>query len=364
MPRALRALPLLSLLFLCLTAGAAFAQRVEGERARAEGPYAAEIAVNGQGEGERNTAFARGLAQVLAKLSGDPAVNSRPGVGQELRRAREYVEGYDYRQDQGRSPSGAPTFRTTLVIRYDQEKVDEVAAVLGLPIWPQPRPKPVLWLAIDDGRGPRLVGLGQVNAARAALDRAVERGYKLGLPAGNAAEQALVGAIWRGDTAAVARVSARYSPPMQLIGKLYRDQGGWTGEWIFVDNGKVLNRWKVSKPDARQAMAAGADGAADALVKRYAKRGAIGEPGVYRIRFTGLQSAEDYMRLSAYLQKLAVVRRIAPLRATPEALELELELVSGLPGFRRAVDDDGVIEALDPADPAGATGGIPTYRVR
>jgi uncharacterized protein len=110
-------------------------------------------------------------------------------------------------------------------------------------------------------------------------------------------------------------------------------------------------------------MAAGADGAADALVKRYAKRGAIGEPGVYRIRFTGLQSAEDYMRLSAYLQKLAVVRRIAPLRATPEALELELELVSGLPGFRRAVDDDGVIEALDPADPAGATGGFrsPTW---
>ncbi|HZH43700.1 MAG TPA: DUF2066 domain-containing protein [Lysobacter sp.] len=341
-----------------LVALPAAAQRVEGERVRADGMYAAEIPVHTQGEGERNAGFARGLAQVLSKLSGDAAVSSRPGVGQELRRAREYVEGYDYRQDEARSPSGAPIFRTTLVIRYDAEKVDELTAVLGLPLWPQPRPKPVLWMAIDDGRGPRLVGLAQVNAARAALARAEERGYKLGLPAGNAAEQALVGAIWRGDTAAVARVSARYSPPMQLIGKVYRDKAGWIGEWIFVDGGKILHRWSVSKPDARQVMAAGADGAADALAKRYAKRSPTGTPGTYPVRFVGLRSAEDYMRLSGFLQKLAVVRRITPVRATPEGVELQLELVSGLAGFRRAVGEQAPIE------PVSAEGEAPVYRLR
>lgn len=346
-------------MFLLASFGAA-AQRVEGDRARAEGIYATEVQVNGQGETERNAALARGLAQVLGKLSGDRGAASRPGVGTELRQARTYVKSYDYRQDEGLGPTGAPSFRTTLVIQYDEEAVNDLAATLGIPIWPQPRPKPVLWLAIDDGSGPRLVGLPQVNAARPALNRAVERGYKLGLPTGNAAEQAAVGAIWRGDSAAVARASARYSPPMQLIGKLYRDTtAGWKADWTFVDAGKVLANWSQTGTDARQLMSGGADGAADALMKRYAKRAPTGEPGVYHVTFTGIDSSDDFIRLAGYLQKLAVVRRSAPVRATPTGLEYELELVSGMPGLNRLLARDGVVDVLE-----GLEGQPPVYRLR
>ena len=109
---------------------------------------------------------------------------NRPGVAQELRNARGYVDSYDFRQDQGLSPAGAPTFRTMLVVRFVPEAVDTMVAALGLPVWAQPRPKPVLWLAIDDGSGPRLLTTGQVNAARSVLDRAEDRGYRLGLPSG------------------------------------------------------------------------------------------------------------------------------------------------------------------------------------
>ncbi|GAA5077834.1 DUF2066 domain-containing protein [Lysobacter panacisoli] len=345
---------------LLLASFTAAAQRVEGDRARAEGIYATEVQVNGQGETERNTAFARALAQVLGKLSGDRGAASRPGVGQELRQAKTYVESYDYRQDEGVGPTGAPSFRTTLVVNFDEQAVNDLAATLGIPVWPQPRPKPVLWLAIDDGSGPRLVGLPQVNAARPALNRATERGYKLGLPTGNAAEQAAVGAIWRGDSAAVARASARYSPPMQLIGKLYRDaSAGWKADWTFVDAGKVLSSWSQTGADARQLMANGADGAADALMKRYAKRVESGAAGAYRVTFTGVDSSEDFIRLAGYLQKLSVVRRLTPLRATPLGLEYELELVSGTPGFHRLLARDGVVEVLE-----GLEGQPPVYRLR
>ena len=329
---------------LLLASFSAAAQRVEGDRVKAEGLYAAEVSVNGQGETERNTAFARGLAQVLGRLTGDRGAASKPGVGQELRRARDYVAGYDYRQDEGVSAQGAPTFGTTLVIRYDQEKVDELAAIVGLAVWPQPRPKPVLWLAIDDGSGPRLVGLKQVNAARPALNRAVDRGYRLGLPTGTAAEQAAVGAIWRGDTAAVARASSAYSPPMQLVGKLYRNAGGWTADWIFVDGGKVLSTWSASDVDARKLMTSGADGAADALIRRYAKRGtSLGLPGTYRVIFGGINSSEDFMRVSGYLQKLQVVRKLTPVRASADGLEFDMELLTGPEGLRRAILRDGVL---------------------
>ena len=214
-----------------------------------------------------------------------------------------------------------------------------------------------MWLAIDDGRGPRLVGLAQADAARPVLDRAIERGYRLGLPGGSAAEQAAVGAIWRGDAGAVARISARYQPPMQLIGKLYRGKEGWTADWIFVDHGRVLSKWSSSDSNARRAMSAGADGAADALVRKYGKAGTpVGPAGSYRVLFTGIDSSDDYVRLSGYLQGLAVVRRITPLRATPDGLELDLELTSGLGGFRRMVGKDDVL--------VDSEGEPPTFRLR
>lgn len=330
-----------------LASSAAVAQRVEGDIARAEGPYETEVVVRNQSESERTRAFARALSQVFSSISGDADIASQPGVGQEMRRASEYVRSYDYRQDEGVSPvTGAPTYQTMLVVRFDKDRVDAIMSALGLPIWPTPRPKPVLWLAIDDGSGPRLVGLKQGAAARSVLDRARARGYRLGLPSGSAAEMAAAGAIWRGDTGAIARLSSRYQPPMQLIGKLYRHEGGWKADWVFVDGGRVLSRWSTENADARRAMAGGADGAADALVKRYAKRNPdAGSPGTYTVRVVGIDSADDYIRLSAQLQKVAVVQRFTPVRATPEGLELRLDLSTGMGGFKRLLDDEVLVPA-------------------
>ncbi|HST45277.1 MAG TPA: DUF2066 domain-containing protein, partial [Luteimonas sp.] len=196
--------------------------------------------------------------------------------------------------------------------------------------------------------------LAQGNVARPALQRAIERGFRLGLPSGSTAEQAAVGAIWRGDTTAIARVSARYSPPMQLIGKLYRDKGGWKADWVFVDGGRVLSKWSVAEADARRAIAAGADGAADALTRRYAKASSAGPAGVQRVVITGIRDSDDYIRLSAYLQSTSVVRRISPVRAMEDRLEVDLDLLTGLSGFRRVVDgdilaeDDATLEGLPP----------------
>ena len=211
------------------------------------------------------------------------------------------MKSYDYRQDEGRSATGAP----------------------------------------------RRSARARPGAARAVLDRAVERGYRLGLPSGSAAEQASVGAIWRNDTAAIARLSSRYSPPMQLIGKLYRaPEGGWTAEWTFVDTGKVLSTWTATQPDARRAMATGADGAADALSKKYAKRStAAGEPGRYTVQIDGIRSNEDYLRLMSYLQGLPVIRGMVPVRAAPDALVVELDLLTGMPGLKSTIARGDVLLA-------------------
>ncbi len=350
---------LVTILFLAffLPMGGALAQsgmRTEGDVANAKGTYEAEVPVNSQSDADRGGALARALGAVLGKLSGDRSAMTRPGVAQALRGAKDMVESYDYRQDQSVAASGAPSYRTMLVARFRQDDVDGLVAALGLPVWPQPRPKPVLWLAIDDGSGPRLVGTQQANAARPVLDRAVDRGYRLGLPAGGAAEQALVGAIWRQDTAAVARASSRYAPPMQLVGKLYRAKsGGWQADWVFVDNGRELSKWTTREGDARHAMSGGADGAADALVRRYAKAPVAGAAGVYRIGVSGIHGADDYLRLAAALQGVPVVKSIIPVRASADRLELDVELLTGLPGLNRMLGQNSALQPVMPADNEG-----------
>ncbi|MDR2872047.1 MAG: DUF2066 domain-containing protein [Xanthomonadaceae bacterium] len=323
--------------------------RTEGEMASARSVYEAEVTVTSQSDEARASAYARAMALVLGKLSGNNNIASQPGIAQELRNAKNYVQSFDYRQDQGTSASGAPSFQTTLVVRFRPEDIDNIVGVLGVPVWPQPRPKPTVWLAIDDGSGggPRLVGAQQINAARPLLDRATERGFQLGIPAGNAAEQAVAGAIWRKDTAAVSRASARYDPPMQLLGKLYRRGNAWAADWVFIDNGRVLASVSVNDSDPRRAIAAGADVAADALIKRYARAEGAGPSGSYRLTFTGLNNADDYLRLSGALQRMSVVRRITPVRASGDRLELDLELLTGISGFNRLLTSSSAITVVE-----------------
>lgn len=353
---------------LLFASGLAQAQRTEGDRASATGAYEAETSVRNQTDGERAAAFGRALAQVLTKVTGDTGAASRPGVRDELGNARVYVDGYDYRQDEGLSANGSPSFKTILVTRFKRDSVDGLIEMLGLPVWPSPRAKPVLWMAIDDGSGPRLVGLAQANAARGVLDQAKSRGFALGLPSGNAAEQAAVGAIWRSDTAAIASLSRRYSPPMQLLGKIYRGGDGWVADWILVEKGKLLSQWTSNSPDARRAMSGGADGAANALFKRYARAGSGGAPGRFRVRILGVASADDYMRLAGYLDDLSIVKRVQPVFASGNTLDLDVDLATGINGFARYVGRSGVLRQIDGAESQAGSGnsagaGMTTFRL-
>ncbi|MGN6150396.1 MAG: DUF2066 domain-containing protein, partial [Lysobacteraceae bacterium] len=128
--------------------------------------------------------------------------------------------------------------------------------------------------------------------------------------------------------------------------------------------------WPPDTPAPRAAGAGGADGAAEAHITGNPRRGAApGPPGTSRVLITGIDSADDYVRLMAHLQELSVVRKARPVRATAEGLLLDLDLISGLPGFRRMVADRGVLVApatddQDAPPPEGGESVIPTFDLR
>ena len=66
-------------------------------------------------------------------------------------------------------------------------------------------------------------------------------------------------------------------------------------------------------------------------------------PGMKRVTFTGVNSSDDFIRLSGYLQKLSVVRRSSPIRAPRASVQVGVELVGGGAGGWRGVGEDGVL---------------------
>ncbi|MBS7456729.1 DUF2066 domain-containing protein [Coralloluteibacterium stylophorae] len=337
-----------SLMFLCLWA-LAVAAHAQGLNDGMGGLYSGEVPVNGQGSGEREAGMRAALAQVVVKLTGDEGAPRHPLVARQLRSADTLATGYSYRQDTERGPGGAPVYRQTLVVEFDRAAIDALVAAAGLPLWPVPRPPVALLLAIDDGRGARLVNAQQTSVVRSLTERAQARGLELRLPAAGAGD---VDAVWALDPAA-----AR-GREQALLGKLYRQGGGWAADWSLVIDGVEAERWSSGDGDARRAMAGGADPAATALAARFAEVVELGPPEIVSVGIEGVRSSEDYLRLMGYLQGLAVVRGVVPETDGRGALRLQLDLASGYGAFEQLVGSGDVLA------PVPGAAGLPVLLLR
>jgi len=328
--------------------------------------YTAEVPVTSQESRERDAALGRALAQVLVRVSGQVAAPSDPVVQRALRVAESMVVGTEYR-DVEELAGGVPVQRQVLAASFDPEAVDALAVAAGLPLWVGERPKPMLWLAVDDGGGggPRLVSAQQINVVKPLAQRGLERGLRLLLPSGTAVEQPAAGSIWALDAAAVGVLSSRYGARVQLLGKVSRaGASGWTSEWLLADGAEELARWSVTDPSPQRAIAAGADRAADALAARQAKRIEAGEAEVLEAEIVGLDSQTAWLDLAAYLQSLPVLRGFDVLEAQPGALRVRLDLAVDRARFEAMLEGSGRLVPEAPAVAADTTPPTPVrYRV-
>ncbi len=340
--------------------------------------YTAEVRVKSQSPADTLNGTARALLQVLERVSGDPGVKSRPYMGPELKNARSLVKSSDFVQKEGLNAAGIPSFGTNMIVEFHPDRVRALAKRVGLQIWPEPRQQPLAWLVVDDGKkGPRLVSYRERSAAHALLDRGLYRGIRIVLPKGNAAEKVLTGAILRKDWRAVSAASAAYVGDTQLIGVMRRNGDGWKADWTFMDRGTKLREWSSEGTDPFEVMADGGNGAADALIRRYAIAGRPPEPpplteeqiaemeaekarlgaegqqtetasaaysgvSVVRESFTGIQTSADYSALMGKLNSIAGVKSVETVATTPGGVTVEITYQGEPSGLNAAIALQGL----------------------
>lgn len=298
------------------------------------------------GDNAKRVATAKALGQVIVKLTGNPAANGNVVIRRAMPTASSLVADTTTRQD-GDTASGMPVYKNVLSVSFDPEAVDALIGAAGLKYWTGARPKPILWLVIDDGRGPRLVTSQQLSVVKPLAVRGLERGMRFLLPAGNSVEQAATNSVWTLNAAALQPLTARYQNNTQVIGKVYRSVSGWSAQWVMTQDGAEVARWVDTKADPRQVIASGADGAADAIAKRDSVYLNTGVAGKYRIDVVGVNESRDFIRLMGYLQQMAIVRRVQVIQATPELLRLELDMNVGMKGFNTMIGSGGTLRSSD-----------------
>jgi hypothetical protein len=316
--------------------------------------YEGEAAVADQSEGARVEALPQALADVFGKLTGDAAVAQQPALAERLGSAASLLQHYRYRSDVV-TVDGAPQQRSVLIARFDRAGVDALLSAAGIAFWPGPRPPVMLWLGIDDGRGPRLVGENQAQAVAALSGRTAASGVGLIFPLLDLEDQGVVNAdaVWAENVDALVRGSARYGSQSLLSGRLERSGTGWRMSWLMIDGGEVLRRWSDAGDDAQNLLAAGGTAAVAVLTQRYAGLSSMGDPGRYAVRISGVKGAEDYARAVAYLRSLSVVRGIELQSAQGEQMVLMLDLGAGVEALQRVA---GFGQVLRPqgSSPTGA----------
>ena len=321
--------------------------------------YSAELTISSQNAAERRGATIRALGQVVVRITGNPSATSNPVIRRASSSIDAMVIDSKVRQD-AETVNGVPVYKTVLSVSFDPESVDGLIAAAGLKFWTSTRPKPILWLAINDGRGARLVTGQQTTVVKPLATRGLERGLRFLLPAGNAAEQAAVTSIWALNAPALQVLTNRYRNDSQLIGKVYRQPPGWTADWLLTRDGVELARWSFSDADPRKVIASGVDEGANAIAKRDAVSLDTGAAGPQLVDISSVNTQSDYIRLMAYLQALAVVRKVTVVEARPGQIRLQLDLGVGMRGFLPMVATGGV---LVPDSEPGA-GGVTRFSLQ
>lgn len=293
--------------------------------------YVAEVEFRAGSEA-REAAVGRALQSVVVKLTGSRDARLSNVVRKAMSNASSLATEVDVKQDND-MVNGVPVYRQMLTARFDPVAVDTLIAAAGLKYWTGERPKPILWLTIDDGRGPRLVTAQQLAVVRPLANAGLERGMRFLLPAGNPIELAAVGSIGALNTSALQPLTSRYGNDTMLVGKVYRNAGAWSADWVLVRAGVSLASWNFSDLDHRRVIASGADGAADAVAKADARYLPYGAAGKHLFVVEGVDDAEDYLRLMGYLQGMPLVRGIEVLSAEPSSLRLMLDMSVGPRGF-------------------------------
>ena len=119
----------------------------------------AEVLVTSDSDSQLKMGARAGLLQVLVRVSGTPEVLTSSLIAGSLRNPSAYYYQYSYEStDKLLNIDGAPTSARLLRIHFEPSAVARLLRQGVFPVWGSNRPSVLLWIAVSDDEGRRILG--------------------------------------------------------------------------------------------------------------------------------------------------------------------------------------------------------------
>ncbi|XOV89552.1 MAG: DUF2066 domain-containing protein [Pseudomonadota bacterium] len=270
--------------------------------------YVAEVLVASQDDSQLRQGARAALLQVLVRVSGSTAIESNERVVQALRDPGAYYYQYGFdATDRTLLIDGAETPARLLRVAFDPSSVSRLVREAGFPVWGSNRPGVLVWIAVNEGEGRRiLTGNREATIAENLEVQARIRGLPLLYPLNDLEDSSVLSEaeVWGLFLDRIDTASRRYSPDVVLAGRVQRDRAGqWSGRWSY----RIEERWRSFDnlaATAESLVAETVNRLANELASRYAVSSGSGR---VMLRLEAIETLEDYATASRYLASLSPV---------------------------------------------------------
>jgi hypothetical protein len=242
-------------------------------RATANDLYRTQTLVTGQGEPNRLIGFAVCLEQVLIKASGAISLTGDPRLKPYKASARDFVRAYEYRDEKLGKPKndeqGTRDRSFYLIVDFDEKRIDDTLAALGLKPWLAHRPVLGLFVEMNPGARTYVVtsDAAETDLQRASLRIAADRrGMQFALPTSAAIAKLPSGALAAMPASGLAPIAAGQGGEVALVARLVWDDSAleWNNEWRLDWQGKPY-RWQFRSETFDEGFRHGIGNAAEVL---------------------------------------------------------------------------------------------------
>jgi hypothetical protein len=344
----------------CLLAAALWLAAMPARAALMGGLYEARVPVTDQSTPQRNAALQQAFDAVLVKVTGNRA--AMDSLAASLGSPSQYIQQYRYEQVPADPAVPGSLPGLLLWAKFDAGVIAKALQAAHAPLWGAERPRTLVWLALPDAPGGRILTAGDGSPLMQALLTAAEqRGIVLVFPQMDGPDRAAVGVpdVVGFNADRLAQASTRYRADALLVGSLGSAGGGqYLGRWQLMPADHP-ETWDSPPGDEAVVAVDGVQTAADRFAERYAiVPNAQDQDGV-ALEVDGITSLDAYAKVLAYLNTLTPVRAVHVQRVAQGSVFYSVDIHGSVPNLQSALALGGMLAAAPAPAPVAATGMAP-----